>query len=173
MKKINIKLTALCLLILTMCACQPPELHHVIVNTTDENLAIKYKLAVCGGSDFWGNWKPETQSEADFKKDGAWTSLRDEEFTLEKGTEIAEPSDASPKARCDTETYALNVAPRTAVKIHKGDFGTARTLNLLELKGQKGRIKYEGTAALIMENFKSYNNNKLNFFGHSLAVLWY
>jgi hypothetical protein len=172
MKKINIKLASLCLLILTMCACQPPELHHVIVNTTDENLAIKYKLAVCG-SNFWGNWKPEMQSEADFKKDGAWTSLRNEEFTLEKGTETAESSDASPNVRCDTETYALNVAPHTAIKIHKGDFGTARTFNLLELKGQKGRIKYEGTAALIMENFKSYNNNKLNFFGHSLAVLWY
>jgi hypothetical protein len=173
MKTINIKLTTLFLLILTMCACQPPELHHIIVNTTDENLAVKYKLAICGGSDFRGSWKPETQSEADFKKDGAWTSLRSEEFTLEKGTEIAEPPNASPKARCDTETYALNVAPHTAVRIHKGDFDTTRTLNLLELKGQKGKIKYEGTAALIMENFKSYSNSKLNFLGNSLAVLWY
>jgi hypothetical protein len=66
MKKINIKFTALCLLILTMCACQPPELHHVIVNRTDENLAIKYKLAVCGGSDFWGSWKPRSTERGGF-----------------------------------------------------------------------------------------------------------
>ena len=174
MKKINTKLAALFLLILTVCACQPPELHHVVVNTTDENLTLKYKLAICGGGgDSWGRWNPETQSEADFKKAGAWISVRDGEYTLEKGNEAGDVPNSSMKANCDTETYTLSVAPHTAIKIHKGDYGTARALNLLELNGQKGKIKYEGATAFIMENFKSYSNDWFNFIGPSLAVLWY
>lgn len=174
MKKITAKLTAFLLLIFTVCACQEGQLHHVVVNTTDENLALKYKLAMCGaGGDSWGDWRPETQSEADFKKAGVWISLRDGQYTLEKGTEAGDVPNSSLKAKCDTETYALNVAPHTAVKIHKGDYGTARAINLLELNGGKGNIKQEGAAPLIMENFKSYDNDWFNFFGHSLAVLWY
>ena len=174
MKKINTKLLALCVLILTVCACQPPELHHVVVNTTDENLTLKYKLAICGGGgDSWGRWNPETQSEADFKKAGTWTSLRDGEYALEKGNEAGAVPNSSLKANCNTETYSLTIAPHTAIKIHKGDYGSARAINLLELNGQKGGIKYEGAAPLIMENFKSYDNDWFDFFGYSLAVLWY
>lgn len=174
MKKITAKLTAFLLLILTVCACQEGQEHHVVVNTTDENLALKYKLATCvAGGDSWGDWSPETQSEATFKKAGAWTSLRDGEYGFEKGNEPGDVPNSPLKANCNTETYSLNVAPHTAVKIHKGDFGTPRAINLLELDGQKGRIKYEGAAPLVMDDFKSYNNDWFNFFGHSLAVLWY
>jgi len=174
MKKINSKVMALFVLILTVCACQTPELHHVVVNTTDENLWLKYKLAICGSGDSWGRWTPEMQNEADFKSgNGEWISVRDGEFALEKGTETAASPAAPLKAKCDTETYSLNVAPHTAVRFHKGDYGTPRGVNLLELRGQKGEVKYQGAAALIMENFKSYSNQWFNFFGPSLAVLWY
>ena len=175
MKKNNSKLLALLVLILTVCACQPPELHHVVVNTTDENLALKYKLAICGGGgDSWGGWDPETLSKADFKSGkGEWISMRDGEYALEKGTETAAASGDAPKVKCNTETRSLNVAPHTAVKIHKGDLGTPRALSLLEIKGQKGELKYQGATTLITENFKSFSNKWFDFFGPSLAVLWY
>ena len=173
MKKLISKLLPLLLLIFTVCACQPPELHHVVVNTTGENLSLKYKLAICGSGDLWGSWIPETQSEESFKNAGAWTSLRNGEYALEKGKEAGNVPNSSLKTNCDTETYSLNVAPHTAIKIHRGDYGAARALNLLELDGGKGKIKYEGATPMIMENFKSYSNDWFNFLGPSLAVLWY
>lgn len=175
MKK-NAKIAATLFFALLFCSCQQSELHHVIVNTTDQNLDIAYKLRACNTKDYWGNWSPEMQNEEEFKSgSGAWISLRKEQYLLETGAENVESTDAANKARekCDTMFYKIVVPPHAAIRIHKGDFGEKRSLALLELKGAKGNIKYEGSAPLIMNVFESYSNNRLNFFGHSLEVLWY
>lgn len=175
MKK-NAKIAATLLLALLFCSCQEAELHHVIVNTTDADLDIAYKLRVCNTKDYWGSWTPEMQNEEEFKSGGdTWISMREENYRLETGAENAESIDAANKARgkCDTMFYKVVVPPHAAVRIHKGDFREKRSLVLLELKGAKGNIKYEGSAPLIMNVFESYNNDRLNLFGHSLEVLWY
>lgn len=174
MKITNIRLIGLCVLILTLSACQPPELHHVIVNTTDAKLAVKYKLARCGAGDSWGSWQPETLGETNFRNgDGAWAVLSDEQYVLEKGTEAAKPREDGLIGQCLTETYSVEVAPHTAVKFHKGDFRPPQVIELLEIKGAAGEVIYSGAAPLIMKNFKSYSNKWFDIFGHSLAVLWY
>ena len=163
------------ILIFMVCACQQSQLEHIVINTTNDNMTLKYKTVACN-DEYIGGWEPETRGEADFKNNKSyWTKLREGEFTLEKGKESAEASDNNiPKKDCATQIYTLNVAPHTAVKIHSSNsYNEKLPLKLLELKGSGGDIKYEGTAALIMENFKFYNNDYFNFFGNSHDVLWY
>lgn len=174
MSNTGFRFVVLLLSIVMLSACQPPELHHVIVNTTDANLAVKYKLARCGAGDSWGSWQPEMLGETNFENgDGAWTVLRDGQYVLEKGTEAAPPRADGLIGQCLTETYTIEVAPHTAVKFHKGDFRPPQIIKLLEIKGAAGEIAYSGDAPLIMRNFKSYSNKWFDIFGHSLAVLQY
>ncbi len=139
----------LCVLV-WLTSCSPMKLPFVIVNNSDEPVTVKYHLLSCLSSSFQ-NWRDEDapaklNADVYFSNAGwQWSPFAKDEYEMTEQSITIHIEGAMPKAEryCVERDYAINLSPKTALRVTVDDYSPQLILNFLDIGGTKGLIHFE------------------------------